>query len=195
MSGEKILSQRDLKVWQKAMDTAMAVFNLTKTFPAEERYSMTNQVRRSSRSVPANIAEAWRKRRYAPAFVSKLNDAEGEAAETQTHIELARRCGYISDDQASELDRAYEEIISILATMANHPEKWCLDLRRLPISHSDGWRIIRKSGVFDLRRLPVSHSDGWRIIRESDVFDPSLIVSRSQESTVSRSQGPTVSRS
>jgi len=123
---DKIRSHRDLKVWNKAMDAAMAVFEATKDFPSEERFSLTDQVRRSSRSTPAQISEAWRKRRYAAAFVSKLNDAEGEAGETQTHIEIARRCKYLSDQKAAELDSVYEEILSMLATMGNHPEKWCL---------------------------------------------------------------------
>lgn len=123
---DRILSHRDLKVWQKAMNSAMAVFNDSKTFPADERYSMTDQVRKSSRSVAANISEAWRKRRYSAAFIAKLNDAEAEAAETQTQIELARRCQYLSDVQSAQLDRDYEEIIAMLATMCNQPDKWCL---------------------------------------------------------------------
>jgi four helix bundle protein len=126
MGNQLIRSYRDLKVWQKAMDAAMAVFEETKGFPATERFSLVDQIRRSSRSVPAQISEAWRKRRYRAAFISKLNDGEGEAAETQTHIEIARRCGYLSDAKAAELDSVYEEIISMLATMANRPEKWCL---------------------------------------------------------------------
>ena len=108
------------------MDAAMTVFEVTKNFPSDERFSLTDQVRRSSRSTPAQISEAWRKRRYAAAFVSKLNDAEGEAGETQTHIEIARRCKYLTDAKAAELDGVYEEILSMLAKMANHPEKWCL---------------------------------------------------------------------
>ncbi len=127
---DKILSHRDLKVWQKAMDAAMDIYEVTKKFPPEEKYSLTDQVRRCSRSVPAQISEAWRKRRYVAAFVSKLNDSEGEAAETQTHIEVARRCHYLTEAQAAELDGVYEEIIAMLATMANHPEKWCLSNRR-----------------------------------------------------------------
>ncbi len=123
---DKIRSHRDLKVWNKAMDAAMAVFEVTKIFPSEEKFSLTDQVRRSSRSATAQISEAWRKRRYAAAFVSKLNDAEGEAGETQTHIEIARRCRYLTDAKAAELDSIYEGILSMLATMANHPEKWCL---------------------------------------------------------------------
>lgn len=79
-------SFRELKVWQKGMDATMRLFELTKRFPADEKYSLTDRIRRSSRSVAANVSEAWRKRRYAAAFVSKRNDAEGEAAETQTHI-------------------------------------------------------------------------------------------------------------
>ncbi len=104
----------------------MAVFEITKRFPSEERFSLTDQIRRSSRSTPAQISEAWRKRRYAAAFVSKLNDAEGEAAETQTRIEIARRCQYLSDAEAAQLESIYEEILSMLATMSNHPDKWCL---------------------------------------------------------------------
>lgn len=123
---DKIRSHRDLKVWNKAMDAAMAVFEVTKTFPSEEKFSLTDQIRRSSRSTPAQISEAWRKRRYPAAFVSKLNDAEGEAGETQTHIEIARRCKYLPDQKAAELDGIYEEILSMLVTMGNQPEKWCL---------------------------------------------------------------------
>ncbi|MCX6968523.1 MAG: four helix bundle protein [Verrucomicrobia bacterium] len=119
-----IRSYRELKVWQRAMDTAMEVYAHTKHFPASELYSLTDQIRRSSRSVAANIAEAWRKRRYPAAFVCKLNDAEGEASETQTHIEFALRCGYISETPAKELDAHYEEILSMLVTMINSPEKW-----------------------------------------------------------------------
>ena len=122
----EIRSHRDLKVWQKAMDAAMAVFEATKAFPASERFSLTDQVRRSSRSVPTQISEAWRKRRYSAAFISKLNDGESEAAETQTHVEIARRCRYLTDAKATELDSSYEEIIAMLDTMSNHPEKWCL---------------------------------------------------------------------
>jgi len=123
---ERRRSHRELKVWQRAIDAAMAIFEVTKHFPSVEKFSLTDQIRRSSRSAPAQISEAWRKRRYAAAFVSKLNDAEGEAAETQTHIEIARRCKYLSDTEAADLDGIYEEILSMLATMSNHPEKWCL---------------------------------------------------------------------
>jgi four helix bundle protein len=111
-------------VWQKAMDAAMQVFETSQRFPASERYALADQMRRSSRFVAANISEAWRKRRYPAAFVRKLSDAEAEAAETQTHIEIARRCAYISDEQAKTLDSLCDEILSMLESMASLPEQW-----------------------------------------------------------------------
>jgi four helix bundle protein len=95
MEKEPIKNHQDLKVYQMAFDAAMKIFELTKKFPVEERYSLTDQIRRSSRSVCANLAEAWRKRRYEAAFVAKLNDSEAEAAETQTWIEFAVKCNYM----------------------------------------------------------------------------------------------------
>ena len=116
---------KDLKVWSNAMDLAMEIFRRSKAFPPEERYSLTAQIRRASRSVAGNISEAWRKRRYPAAFVSKLVDAEGEAAEAQTWIELARRCDYWSDATARELDRRCDQVLAQLSCMSNHPEQWC----------------------------------------------------------------------
>jgi four helix bundle protein len=121
-----IRSFKELKVWKKAMDLAMEIFEVTKGFPMEERYSLTDQIRRSSRSVPTNIAEAWRKRRYPAAFVSKLNDAEGESAETQTHLEIAKRCGYIDSASVSRFDDSYEEIMAMLVSMVARPEQWAI---------------------------------------------------------------------
>jgi four helix bundle protein len=115
---------RDLEVYQLAMDAAMKLFELSKRFPLEERYSLTDQVRRSSRSVCANIAEAWRKRRYPNAFVSKLSDAEAEAAETQVWIEFSVKSGYLPSEQADETDRQYENIQGKVVNMLNHPEQW-----------------------------------------------------------------------
>ena len=106
------------------MDAAMEVFTPTKSFPSDEKFSLTDQIRRSSRSVPANISEAWRKRRYPAAFVSKLNDAEGEAAETQTHLELALRCKYLDAEATAKLDGTYNEILVMLDNMAANPEQW-----------------------------------------------------------------------
>ena len=109
------------------MDAAMTIFRLTKQFPKEERYALTDQARRSSRSVCANLAEAWRKRRYRAAFVSKLSDAEGEAAETQTWIEISVRCDYLSPEEARPLYEEYHRILRTLVGMINHPEKWLIE--------------------------------------------------------------------
>ncbi|HOT90114.1 MAG TPA: four helix bundle protein [Anaerolineae bacterium] len=124
--GEPIKSFRDLKVWQKAMDAAMEIYALTLTFPKDEKYSLSDQIRRSSRSVAANIAEAWRKRRYPAHWISKLSDSEAEAAETQTHLEFALRCRYIDQTSADRLNVQYEEIFAMLSDMSAHPEQWRL---------------------------------------------------------------------
>src|SRR5262247_4851296 len=100
---EKINSYNELRVYQAAMEAAMMIFELTKRFPAEEKYSMVDQMRRCSRSVCTNIGEAWRKRRYPAHFVSKLSDSEGEAEETRVWIEIAWRCGYLKKEKADEL--------------------------------------------------------------------------------------------
>ena len=121
-----IRSFKELRVWQNSMDLAMRVFEITKTFPPAEKYSLTDQFRRASRSVASNIAEAWRKRRYPAAFVSKLNDSEGEAAETQTWTEFSRRCGYITEELALELDNRCEEILGQLVSMASRPDEWSI---------------------------------------------------------------------
>ena len=117
---------RDLDVYQNALATGLRVYELTKRFPGEEKYSLTDQIRRSTRSVCANIAEAWRKRRYQAAFVSKLSDAESEAAETQVHIEFAMRHSYISEVEFREIDSAYERILGQLVKMIEQPEKWLI---------------------------------------------------------------------
>ena len=122
----KITRHQDLDVYRKSFEAAMHIFEVSKQFPKEETYSLTDQIRRSSRSVCANLAEAWRKRRYEAAFVSKMNDSEGEAAETQTWLEFAVRCGYINKEKGRGLFKAYDEIIAILVTMINHPESWVM---------------------------------------------------------------------
>ena len=108
------------------MDAAMHVFQITKTFPAEERYSLVDQMRRSSRSVCANLGEAWRKRRYRAAFLAKLNDCEGEATETSIWITFALRCGYINSTIADQLQEEYDHICAQLVRMSGEPEKWLL---------------------------------------------------------------------
>ena len=117
---------RELNVYQNAMMWIVKVFELTKAFPAEERFSLTDQIRRSSRSVCTNLAEAWRKRRYEAAFVSKLSDSETEAAETQVHAEVAWRCGYLNEATFKELDEAYDHILGQIVKMADQPEKWLI---------------------------------------------------------------------
>jgi four helix bundle protein len=120
----KIGSYRELRVYQTAMDAAMRIFELTKGFPIEERYSMVDQIRRSSRSVCANLAEGWRKRRYPNHFVSKITDSASEAEETRVWLELANRCGYISKSDFEQLDRAYDIIIAQLVNIESHPNQW-----------------------------------------------------------------------
>jgi four helix bundle protein len=117
---------RDLKVYQNAMEWTIRVFKQTKSFPEEERYSLTDQIRRSSRSVCSNLAEAWRKRRYKAAFISKLSDAETEAAETQVHAEISWRSGYLTKTQFLEIDDAFDHIIGQIIKMAGQPEKWLI---------------------------------------------------------------------
>src|SRR5947207_15870421 len=121
---------RDLDVYQNALAAGLLVYELSKKFPSEEKYSLTDQIRRSSRSVCANLAEAWQKRRYTAAFVSKLSDSEGEAAETQVHIEFAFRHGYISDAEFQAIDNAYERVLGQLVRMIDHPEKWVIGPRK-----------------------------------------------------------------
>lgn len=124
--GESIRSYKELRVYQNAMDASMRIFETTKTFPTEEKYSMVDQMRRSSRSVCANLAEAWRKRRYKAAFVAKLNDAESEACETQVWLEFAHRCGYLDKTACSELDSAYDQVIGQLVKIIQEADKWLI---------------------------------------------------------------------
>ena len=115
---------RDLKVYQLAYELAMEIFRESKSFPSEEKYSLTDQIRRSSRSVAANIAEGYRKKRYAKMFVSKLADADGEATETQVWLDFARDCGYLSPQRQAELTTGYEEIGRMLGGMISNPERF-----------------------------------------------------------------------
>jgi four helix bundle protein len=117
---------RELRVYVAAIAATMRIFEITKAFPPDERFSLTDQIRRSSRSVCANIAEAWRKRRYEAAFVAKLSDAEAEAAETQVWLEIACRTGYLNKTIFTELDAAYESILSMLIKMISDPSKWTI---------------------------------------------------------------------
>lgn len=124
--GEKILTHEELEVYKKAFDAAMKIFELSKSFPHEETYSLTDQIRRSSRSVCANLAEAWRKRRYQAAFISKLSDVEAEAAETQVWLRFAVECRYMVSDTASEIYQAYDAILRTVVGMITHPQSWVI---------------------------------------------------------------------
>ena len=121
---DRIRRHTDLKVYKQAFKSGMALFKLTKEFPKEERYSLIDQARRSSRSVCGNIAEAWRKRRYVKSFASKLNDAEAEAAETQTWIQFSVECGYVERNTAAQLYREYDQVIAMLVKMIHDADDW-----------------------------------------------------------------------
>jgi four helix bundle protein len=116
----------ELDVYKLSVEAAMRIFELSKKFPKEEMYSLTDQIRRSSRSVSGQIAEAWRRRKYENVFVNKLNEAEGEAGETQVWLEYAVRCDYLSSKDGRALHRTYNRIIGKLVTMGNNPNAWVL---------------------------------------------------------------------
>ena len=126
---QELKGHRDLKVFQLAYKLAMEIFSASKSFPKDERFSLTDQIRRSSRSVAANIAEGFRKRQYPKMFVSKLADADGEVAETQVWLDFARDCGYMAVERRDELIKGYEEVGKMLGSMMAMPEKF------MPRSH------------------------------------------------------------
>ena len=119
-----IKSHKELEVYQLAFDAAMEIFDLTRNFPKEELYSLTDQIRRSSRSVCSNIAESYRKRKYPKSFTAGLNISEGESAETQVWLDFSRKCNYISSDVYKSLNRKYDFIIGKLVIMSLQPDKW-----------------------------------------------------------------------
>ena len=121
---ENIRTHRELRVYKLAFATAQEIYQLSREFPPVEKYSLTDQIRRSSRSVCANIAEAFRMRRYPAAFVSKLTLSEGEAAETQVWLEFSESCEYLTSEFRNELDEKYEKILGMLVNMIHHPERW-----------------------------------------------------------------------
>ena len=121
---QQLKGHRDLKVYQLAYRLAMDIFNTSKSFPKEEKYSLTDQIRRSSRSVAANIAEGFRKRQYPKMFVSELADADGEATETQVWLDFARDCGYMTPELHAKLVKGYVEVGKMLGTMMSMPEKF-----------------------------------------------------------------------
>ena len=120
-----VMSFKELRVYCLAFDSAMKIFELTKRWPKEEKYSATDQIRRSSRSVCANIAEAWRKRRYPAHFISKLSDSDTEAAETDVWLDFGYKCGYLKKEDHEALTDDYDHIERMLTKMMTNPEKWC----------------------------------------------------------------------
>lgn len=123
---EAIKEHKDLAIYKIAYSVSMEIFELSKNFPDDEKFSLTSQIRRSSRSVCSNLAEAWRKRRYEAAFIAKLNDSEAEAAETQTWIDYAVDCGYINSDLGRDFYTRYNQILSGLVNMINNPSPWLI---------------------------------------------------------------------
>ncbi|HEX6986580.1 MAG TPA: four helix bundle protein [Planctomycetaceae bacterium] len=126
----RIESATDLLVYKTAYDLAMEVFETSKRFPPEERYALTGQIRRSSRSVCNNLREAWAKRRYEAHFLSKLTDCDGENGETQTSLDFARDCQYITGQRHAELMARSISVGKMLGTMIRNPAKFLLDIRR-----------------------------------------------------------------
>ena len=119
-------THKELDVYKKSFEVSMKIFNVSKRFPIEERYSLTDQIRRSSRSVCANLAEAFRKRRYPKVFVSKLSDCEAEAAETQVWLQFALSCNYIGENIFNELNNEVDNIIGKIVIMINNSDKWAV---------------------------------------------------------------------
>ena len=125
MSKDRYRGYRDLKVYQLAYGLALKIQEITKTFPKEEKYSLVDQIRRSSRSVPTNLAEAWKKRRYEKAFISKLIDCAGEAGETEVWLDFSKDFGYLNENKYSELIDKYDEVNRMLYGMMEKSEKFC----------------------------------------------------------------------
>jgi four helix bundle protein len=121
----KIESFKDLIVYQKAYKMAMEIFEISKSFPKEEKFSLTDQIRRSSRSVTSCLAESWAKRRYEKSFVNKLTDSLGEENETEVWLDYSKDCGYIQKDAYERVLNEYNEVRKILISMINNPDKWC----------------------------------------------------------------------
>ena len=150
----RVADYKELRVYNLAFESAMEIFDLSKKLPSEEKFSLTDQIRRSSRSVCANMAEAWRKRRYEAAFVSKLSDSDGEAAETEVHLAFALRCGYLPPDKHTALMDHYDHICRQIRKMMDDAASWCgtgCELREMPVEYFVG----AEEGVRELERQSV----------------------------------------
>jgi four helix bundle protein len=134
----RVKDYKELRVYKLAYDSAMEIFRLSRSWPSEEKFSLIDQIRRSSRSVCTNIAEAWRKRRYEGAFVSKLSDSDTEAAETEVHLSFALDCGYVAADVQKKLQEHYDHICRQLTNMMADASSWCgsgCELREMPAEY------------------------------------------------------------
>lgn len=116
---------RDLIVYQLSYKLAVEIFEITKTFPKEEKYSLVDQIRRSSRSVPTNISEAWSRRRYPKSFVNKLIESDGETSETTVWLDFSKDHKYISEEKHEYFISKYDEVAKMLNSMINQPDKFC----------------------------------------------------------------------
>jgi len=119
-----INSFKELIIYQKAFKLAMDIFEITKEFPKEEKYSLTDQIRRSSRSIPTNISEAWAKKLYIKAFVNKLTDSLGEEYETEVWIDFSKNSGYLSEEVSTQMLKEYEEVRKMLISIIHNPDKF-----------------------------------------------------------------------
>jgi len=133
--GKFAASAKELEVYKMAYGQAMELFELSKKFPAEEKYSLTSQIRRSSRSVCANLREAWAKRRYEAHFISKLTDCDGENQETDTHMDFARDCGFIDAATIARIQDTNQQIGRMIGKMITHPKPWITAYRPLTTYH------------------------------------------------------------
>ncbi|SRR6266568_4880992 len=166
----RVADYKDLRVYRLAFESAMEIFELSKKFPAEEKFSLTDQIRRSSRSVCTNSAEAWRKRRYEAAFISKLSDSDGEAAETEVHLAFALRCGYLPPDKHSALMDHYDHICRQLTKMMDEASSWCGtvgDLREMPAEYF----VEASERQERVERKSVGASEHDHTLKRSDASD------------------------
>ncbi|PXF56182.1 MAG: diversity-generating retroelement protein bAvd family protein [Deltaproteobacteria bacterium] len=130
MEIKQIKSAKDLKVYKKAYALAMEIFNISQRWPSEEKYSLTDQIRRSSRSVCSNLREAWAKRRYEAHFISKLTDADGENSETDTWLDFAKDCGYLSEEHRHYLIEECQVVGAILGSMIKKPSPFLINFKQ-----------------------------------------------------------------
>ena len=157
----KVADYKELRVYRLAFDSAMEIFELSRRWPSEEKFSLTDQIRRSSRSVCTNMAEAWRKRRYEAACISKLSDSDGEAAETEVHLAFALQCGYLLADKHAKLSDQYDHICRQLTNMMDDAPSWCgtaSELREMPAEYFVERKSEQRESVQKTLQHPTLHA-------------------------------------